>query len=178
MVSERLKSGILVLVTAFLTACFVAYAFELFYVTSLRSVMREAAAKNAVRFDGRRPFQVVREMRDRGEKAYPALWGLNQTVPVIHINDAEVVPLAGISRSITVFCNESGQYLVYRSDEHGFHNPSGIWNSQHFDVAVVGDSFAQGYCVPLDQDLVASIRWQFPSTISVGVAGNGPLKEL
>jgi hypothetical protein len=141
-------------------------------------MMRKAAAANGVPLDTRTPVRVVLELREHGDKAYPSLWGLNQRVPVIQIEGTQVVPLGGISRSITVFCNESGRYLVYRSDEHGFHNPPEIWKSEHLDVAVVGDSFAQGYCVPLDQDLVAVIRQQFANTISVGMAGNGPLKEL
>lgn len=38
----------------------------------------------------------------------------------------EFLPVAGMATTTTVFCNESGEYVVYESDEHGFHNPRGM----------------------------------------------------
>jgi lysophospholipase L1-like esterase len=77
-----------------------------------------------------------------------------------------------------VHCNEIGPYLIYRSDEHGFQNPSGLWGLPQLDVALVGDSFAQGNCVPSEQNAAARIRSDFPGTLNLGMEGNGPLAEL
>jgi hypothetical protein len=88
------------------------------------------------------------------------------------------MPLAGISNKFTVMCNENGYYATYEADEHGFHNPKGVWRSNRVDVAVLGDSFAQGYCVPSEQNLVATIRQRYPALLNLGIAGNGPLANL
>jgi PAS domain S-box-containing protein len=93
----------------------------------------------------------------------------------IDIHGEEAIPLGGMANKLTVLCNESGQWVTYTSDEHGFRNLQGIWESGHIDVAVLGDSFAQGYCVPSDKNFVAELRKDYPATLNLGMAGNGPL---
>ena len=88
------------------------------------------------------------------------------------------MPLGGIAKKLTVLCNESGEYVTYRSDEHGFHNPAGIWNSRQVEVAAIGDSFTHGSCVPSDENFVALIRQHHPATLNLAMAGSGPLVEL
>ena len=88
------------------------------------------------------------------------------------------MPLGGISSVTTVACNESGKFLIYESDRHGFHNPKGLWNRNTWDVAAVGDSFTHGYCVPSDDNYVAQIRELYPGTLNLGMGGNGPLLNL
>jgi hypothetical protein len=44
----------------------------------------------------------------------------------ITINGTETLPLGGIANSTTVSCNDGGEFVIYESDEHGFHNPKGI----------------------------------------------------
>jgi hypothetical protein len=88
------------------------------------------------------------------------------------------LPLGAISNRTTVFCNETGEYIVYRSDEHGFHNPAGIWGTQPLHVLALGDSFTQGGCVSSDKNFVASLRRRYPGTLNLGLAGHGPLSML
>ena len=54
----------------------------------------------------------------------------------------------------------------------------GIWKSNKLDIAIVGDSFTHGYCVPTNTQFVSLIRKQYPSTLNLGMGGNGPLVEL
>jgi hypothetical protein len=96
----------------------------------------------------------------------------------ITLDGKKVLPLAGISSSTVVACNEIGDYLVYQSDEHGFHNPPGIWKRGTVDIAAVGDSYTLGSCVPSDKNLVAQIRDEYPATLNLGISGNGPLAML
>jgi hypothetical protein len=98
--------------------------------------------------------------------------------PQISLDGLQTWPLSGISNAVTVFCNESGQYSIYNSDEHGFNNPTGLWNGEPIDLAVVGDSIAQGSCVPTDKNFVALTRRHYPATLNVGISGEGPLLEL
>lgn len=147
--------------------------------------MVKVAKKFGVEFDTRTKLEVITDLEKKGINAVPA-------IPVstllkredgavkseITINGAEVLPLGGISRRITVFCNESGEYMIYESDEHGFHNPKGIWDSGRVDIVALGDSFTHGYCVPSDKNFVALIRKHYPATLNLGMAGEGPLMML
>jgi hypothetical protein len=46
------------------------------------------------------------------------------------------------------------------------------------DVAVVGDSYAHGSCVPTDQNFVAVIRKRYSATMNLGMSSKGPLMAL
>jgi hypothetical protein len=87
------------------------------------------------------------------------------------------LPLACISNVTTVFCNESGEYIIYRSDDHGFHNSSGLWDKEQADIVALGDSYAHGACVPSEQGFVSVIRSRYPATVNLGVNGDGPQVE-
>jgi hypothetical protein len=96
----------------------------------------------------------------------------------ISIDGVEVLPVGGISDRVTVLCNETGKYAIYESDERGFHNPKGIWQSSSIPVASVGDSFTQGACVPSDKNFMALIRNHYPGALNLGMSGEGPLFML
>jgi len=143
---------------------------------------RAKAAGSA--YDTRRIHQVIADLqRDYGRNVVPFIASSilirdNPLHSPIKIGDEEVVPLAGVAHTLTAFCNESGVWIHYESDEHGFHNPPGMWNAQKAEVVALGDSFTQGDCVPANRNFVALIRKQFPKTLNLGIVGNGPLAEL
>ena len=145
------------------------------------------AKKFRVEIDTRGGFEVITDLRKRGLDAVPIITPANHlfvTHPdgsvksAVNINGTEVIPFGGISNKVTVLCNESGSWINYTSDEHGFNNPSETWQSGQIDVAALGDSFAQGYCVSADKNFVALIRRSYPATLNLGMAGNGPLLML
>src|SRR5262245_34075770 len=96
----------------------------------------------------------------------------------IEVDGHNVVPLGAVANRATVLCNESGQWVYYQSDRHGFNNPTEVWASNPLEVAALGDSFAHGYCVPPAQNFVALIRQRHAATLNLGIAGNGPLLML
>src|SRR5262245_47455639 len=152
-----------------------AYAAEA-YLKALPALrVRWAAARFHLAYDARSQLEVVHDLRKQGTEAYPSAFPAWQGLSPMA--DA-LLPLGGISRVTTVFCNEMGQYVIYRSDEHGFHNPEGIWSSALIDVAVLGDSFTEGACVPTEQNFVELIRRAYPATLNLGMVGNGPLLML
>lgn len=133
--------------------------------------------KHGQPFDYRVPLEVVMDLENTGLKAVPAI-RLATTLRREYdtqINGA--LPLGGISNALTVFCNELGDYVFYQSDEHGFHNPKGLYQSP-LDIAVVGDSFAQGACVTSSENAVALIRKTYPKTLNLGVSGHSALATL
>ena len=90
----------------------------------------------------------------------------------------ELIALSGIARRKTVICEDAGRWLIYDSDEHGFHNPPGLWKTGQVDIAVVGNSWTQGWCVPSDRNFVSLIRVRHPATVNLGMSGEGPLQIL
>ena len=74
-------------------------------------------------------------------------------------------------------CNEGNGYLKFKTGDHGFNNPPGLVEGA-VDVAVVGESFALGHCVPPSASAVAHVRRAFPRTANFGVAGSRVLSQL
>lgn len=139
-----------------------------------------------VPFDTRTKYEVVRDYRRAGTRAYPSVFPaylLKRSIdgslhsPLV-VDGQEILPLAGVAEAFTVLCNESGSYVTYESDENGFNNPKGLWAAARMRVAVLGDSFVQGYCTPPDQSFVSLIRDRFPRTLNTGMSGSGPLLML
>lgn len=128
-------------------------------------------------FDRRSKLQVVLDMRSTGQNAFPSVHPKSIMPSSLKIHGAELVPLGGIPRVTTVFCNEIGEYYIYESDEFGFTNPLGLY-AQPVDVALVGDSFTQGFCAPSGESYAERIRRKVPRTLNLGNNGNGPLLEL
>lgn len=130
-------------------------------------------------FDIRSPLEVITQFEEKDIEAVPVTCPIHLVQRASEIKiDPQVLPLGGVSNALTVYCNESGDYTIYHSDEHGFHNPKGLYNGAQLDMAVVGDSFAQGACVTSEENAVAFIRNVYPNTLNLGCKGNGPLISL
>ena len=91
----------------------------------------------------------------------------------------ELLPLFGISRSKTVYCNENGYFSTYLSDRHGFNNPDSEWDRNIIDYVLIGDSFVHGACVNRPYDIASNLRRLTKKPVlNLGFGGNGPLTEL
>jgi hypothetical protein len=88
------------------------------------------------------------------------------------------MPLGGLANRLTILCNQSGHYVSYESDEFGFRNPRDVWKSARADLAVIGQSFAQGYCLPDGKTFVDLLRHDYPVTLNLGTSGQSALRQL
>jgi hypothetical protein len=140
--------------------------------------MEEAAKKDGIIFDDRTRLEVLAELRSRGVAAWPPFYPYLLLNSPLRIGDEEVLPLGSLGNARTVCCNESGRYVTYTTDEHGFRNPPNSWPNIPADVAIAGASSAASECVGDSDSLVTLLRARYPRTISVGAGGNGPLLEL
>lgn len=151
---------------------------------------RDAAALKAkwgVDVDTRTADEVLSSLRTGGVDPVPIMTPTNHLVTtspdgsvhsVIRIEGREVLPLAGVSNRLTLLCSDAGQWVHYQSDGRGFNNSERAWRLDRLDIAAVGDSFTQGYCVPPEHNFVALIRQHHPATLNLGIAGDGPLMML
>lgn len=146
----------------------------------------ESARKAGVDFDRRSRIEVIQDLESTGVDAVPEIPPsivLNPSTgdtykSLFTLDGNEFLPLGSISDKVTVYCNESGEYIIYRSDERGFRNPKGRWASKQIDLALVGDSFTMGACVPTEKTFAALIGKTYPVTINLAADNNGPLIEL
>jgi hypothetical protein len=143
------------------------------------------AAQSGGTIDTRDRVEVLDDARRRGIDMVPAIMLADvlggdgtATVPESTDHEEPLVPLGGISSSPTLLCNESGQFVSYSSDEHGFRNPRGIWNSERVDIAAVGQSLTQGYCVPDGQEFVDLLRAHNLVVLNLGTSGQSGLLQL
>jgi hypothetical protein len=158
------------------------YLCELALMLIGRPAVRPApvAADPASPVDTRTKLEVIRDLRAAGIDAWPTVH------PEVFLGAGglalaggeTVFPLAGIARVRTVYCNESRSYAIFDSDEQGFNNPVGLHRAGEVDVAVIGDSFAQGACVQPGEDVTARLRASGARALSLGNGGDGPLMEL
>ena len=128
-------------------------------------------------FDQREYVDVVRDLRAKGVSAYHVVAVFNWIASPPELQRTPTVPLAGVPHATTVMCNEAGTYVTYESDRFGFNNPDRQWDIPP-QVALVGDSFVEGWCVPREESFAGRIRQNVPATLSVGYTGHGPLAEL
>jgi hypothetical protein len=140
------------------------------------------AARLGVKFDKRRPLEVKDELKAKGIDTVPAVKPdyFHKLGGLTGEKGTELLyPLGGVSRRTTVYGNESGKWVIYKSDRYGFNNPDEEWDSSQVELVLIGDSFTQGASVQTGEEIAGQIRSiTNHSTISLGMGGNGPLIEL
>lgn len=179
---QRLNVYLLVtLITTFSFLLFLelylsAYGDGIFENFSQREQIR--TVKSLLKYDERTQQEVVHQQRQSGMDALP------NYIPNLFAGSIDpanpLVPLSGARDVLTVDCNESGTWAIFKSDRYGFNNNDAIWDqSQNFDFVLFGDSFAQGQCVDQDDTIAAALnRKHRIRGVSFGKAGNGPLINL
>ncbi len=140
--------------------------------------VRKAAAQGGIQYDPRTRVEAILDYRHQGIDAYPPFYPYLLLDSPLKVDGQPTIPLGGHSHVFVVVCNEGGQYLTYTTDEHGFPNPRGSWQKPSVDVAMVGDSNAVGECVPQADSVAGQLRTVFPSTITLGAGGHGPVFAL
>ncbi len=156
--SEEIKTYIAIFMFSII---FGLYLFELYLIFFIKGI----------NFDTRTKFQAFLDKKTN-------ITDLVLTVtPSNYFNkDVEVFPLSGISNSNTLDCNEDGYFSIIETDRYGFNNPDEVWDKDHIDYALIGDSFVWGSCVNRPNDLGSVIKNISKSTVlNLGYGGNGPL---
>lgn len=165
---------------------FAFYAAELYLTFETDRRLDQAARSNSGVFDTRSKIQVINDLRQAGDDAYPVMRAKSillekedgTLIPALKVKGEDFLPLASVPDKTVVACNESGRWMIYKSDRHGFHNPSGTWDASPLKIAIVGDSFAHGNCVPAGRDTAGWLRKDFGRVLNLGVSGFGPFTEL
>jgi hypothetical protein len=144
--------------------------------TNIDKLRNEKAKIAGVEYDTRTEYQVLQDLKSSGVNAVPAVSPPDTNATP---SSESLLPLAGVSNKTTVLCNESGKYAIFQSDRYGFNNPDAEWDSPQTEWVLTGDSFTQGSCVQLGEDIAGQLRLiTGKNVLNLGIRGNGPLSEI
>ena len=130
--------------------------------------------KKNLNFDTRSGYEVYEDLKKNNLNVTIA----SQPANYLNLKELDLLSLAGISKTKTIFCNENGYYAIYNSDRFGFNNPDEEWDSKEIEYFIVGDSFTHGACVNRPDDIASVLRqYSKKNVLNLGQMGNGPLME-
>ncbi|MBU6235113.1 MAG: hypothetical protein KGQ41_04655 [Alphaproteobacteria bacterium] len=146
------------------------------------AMARQAAAKRGAPFDTRDIYEVVRDARTENARSYHTLssayFAQDPAGSMIALDGKPVLPLGINTKADTYYCWDTGLPIKLSTDRYGFRNPDALWDEAPIDVLVLGDNYAFGACLPMDESFVGVMRARVPKTISLGVSSMGILAEL
>ena len=92
-------------------------------------------------------------------------------------NQEPFFALTGLSNISTILCNETGNYITYKSDRFGFNNNDNKWKDKKVDSVFLGDSFTHGFCVTRDKNFISNYEKKTNSkSLNLGLSGYGPME--
>jgi hypothetical protein len=175
---KETKAKLALAIVSLLVALYLAEFVVFFLDTRFARTRENMARQNGIPFDTRTMLEVIENLQAQGSEAHPMVpASLVVDFNGIGNGNHKLFTLGGFSRKATVYCNESGDYAIYESDEHGFNNPAGIWRPKP-QVVLIGDSFAQGACVGPGEDVAGQLRKMGVNALNLGMGGCGPLIDL
>lgn len=129
--------------------------------------------KTGKRYDTRSKIKIYNDLKEKDENIKM------MTYPTLLLGkNSKIFPLANISHSKTIYCNENGYYSIYESDRYGFNNPDEEWDQTEVEYILIGDSFVHGACVNRPNDISSVLRnLTNKSVLNLGFGDNGPLLE-
>ena len=173
----KINLSIFFFITLFL---FLLFEFFLEYsrdYSDYRLIEREKIAKKQNKnFDSRSTLEVINELKKTNSNVYP------NVLPKFLINDktfvsSNLLPLGSISYSTTIYDNENGEYPIIKLDKYGFNNIEDFYKEGFLEIALIGDSFTEGYSVKQNENILSFILDNNYKAISIAKAGNGPLLQ-
>lgn len=149
----------------------------------IENVRKVIARKSGLPYDVRSKIEVLKDLNEDGIEAYPnfhpsILLKDSSYKDGLNSNDGKIFPLGGISNKVTVLGNESGFWVIYKTDKFGFHNPENIYSNKKVDIVVTGDSFVEGYGVKSEENVSSVIGESGFKVVNLGKADNGPLMKF
>ena len=162
--SKELKKSILLILFSTITTIYLVEGILTFF-----------KVKNYNNYDYRTKFEVYNDLKKKGIDAAPTF---SQSYFITNDN-IDLYPLGGISFKKTVFCNETGQWLIFDSDRYGFNNEDEVWDEEKIDFIFVGDSFTAGACVQKGENIPDNFKKiTKKNVINLGYEGTGQLIHL
>jgi hypothetical protein len=125
-----------------------------------------------------RQFEVVEKLRQMGLDAQRDIGGIRFIASNgLETKGERIFPLGGISNKKTVMettHNSSGLHTIIETDEHGFNNKKGLYNSGDVDIVIVGECTLEyaGENDPYEENIGEQLRKLNYKTINLAKQGS------
>ena len=178
-VSEKIKLYFKII---FLSSIVSLYLFEIYKINfeannkwNLNKVSKIYKKETGLDYDNRNRLEIYNDLKKKNPEVVITIASSN----FFFKNEPEnLVPLSGVSHAQTIHCNENGYYSVYNSDRYGFKNPDYEWDNKEIEYLLIGDSYTQGSCVDMPNDIGSLLRTLTgKSVLNLGRGGAGTLIE-
>ena len=139
------------------------YSFEIYLeITQSNSY---AAKKMGVQYDNRSNYEFFLDLKkdfdEKNTKVYPNFRSRDLFHEYYGMSNSKILPLGGLSNSITYFTNEAGFFPIIKTDNYGFANLNNkLYTNENLEILLIGDSFTEGYSVEQknNYDSILSIK--------------------
>lgn len=138
-------------------------------------ILRHAVTEAGLEWDPRKSGEVLRDLRRAGVDAVPNFTPIRTAD---YFEALDYLSLGGRSHATVVMCNEIGSWVTYVSDRFGFNNNDNLHDNPGIEVALIGDSYVQGYCVSRENSIGGQLNKSGVDTINFGMSGNGFVSYL
>ena len=176
--STTIKKNIL---TIFLSIIFSCYLVEgIFYFINFENYLNlekklyvSEIKKSKKEYDWRTTYEFFNDTKKNNKDVVVTI------KPSHYINNSSnLFPLTGISNRETVYCNENGYWVKFKSDKFGLRNRSSDWDTENF-LFLIGDSFGMGACVNDTDTIKFNLENSFGkgTVIDLSYNGRGPLQQ-
>ncbi len=175
---QNLKDYLLIILISIVFALYIFEGYTIFdkFKTNKNALNERAEAykkKGRGNYDMRSAFEVYNDLKKTDKKAVVNI------SPSYYLNkNLDFYPLSSISNSKTIYCNENGYWVIYRSDRFGFNNPDDVWDEKKIEYALIGDSFGFGACVNSPNDIASVLKnLSNKPVLNLSNNGIGPLSQ-
>jgi hypothetical protein len=125
--------------------------------------------------DKRSKIEVILSLKKKGIEANPSMYAN-------YSSKENIYSFGGISKTLTILCNENGYWASYLSDRYGFRNQDNFWDSKNITL-IMGDSTGQGSCVNNENyfsknfsySLKENRNFQKTNILNLSIGARGPL---
>ncbi len=150
-------------------------------MVNLNESRLKLAKEQKLNYDLRSPEEVFLELRENNENIKPNFYYAplfsNFKTYKNYKKKNKIVPFRGPINSKSISCTEDLKHRTIVNDKYGFRNLNTIYKSKINNV-ILGDSYAEGFCVGQDEDITAYLNLMGHSTANFAVGTSSPLVSL
>ena len=175
---QNFKDYLLIILISILLALYIFEGYAIFDKFRInKNALNERAEaykkKEKKNYDMRSAFEVYNDLKKADKKV------VVNVSPSYYLNkNLDFYPLSSVSNSKTIYCNENGYWVIYKSDRFGFNNPDDIWDKEKIEYALIGDSFGFGACVNSPNDIASVLKnLSNKPVLNLSNNGVGPLSQ-
>ena len=150
-------------------------------MVDIKNTRVKIATKKKLNIDLRSPEKVYTELKRKNKNIKPVFLYANHFSSFEVFQEAKknnlIIPFRGPINSQTISCAEDLKYKIIKNDQYGFKNSNDIYKKK-INTILLGDSFAEGDCQNIENDIAGNLNKLGFRTANFGVVGTSVLVPL